>query len=129
MIKLFTKAYGEGEFISYDPRFPGYFSGKFNIKGKDVVIDNLKKIDIKYISEEYEAEVIKNDCADLTIKTICNRAGYKVLIKHQIQFNPQNDVWIVRFNDEPAVFEYRYCNAPTDKYDLKDFLKIEDFKY
>lgn len=129
MIKLFTKAYGEGEFISYDPRFPGYFSGKFNIKGRDVVIDNLKKIDIKYISEEYEAEVIKNDYVDLTIKTICNQTGSKVLIKHQIQFNPKIDIWIVQFNDETDVFEYRYCNAPTDKYDLKDFLKIEDFKY
>ena len=129
MIKLFAKAYGEGEFISYDPRFPGYFSGKFNIKGKDVVIDNLKKIDIKYISEESEAEVIKNDYINSTTKTICNPTVSKVLVKHQIQFNPKIDIWTVQFNDKTDIFEYRYCNAPTDKYDLKDFLKIEDFKY
>lgn len=139
MIKVITKAYGEGEYISHDPRFPGYISAKFNIKGKEIVINNLRKRDIEFIIERHEAEVLKEDKVEevnvyfQTIGTVYNRKGTKVNIEHQIKPKKDFEAWIVEFSDkvdpEIGVFTYIYYDAPEDKYNLNEFLNIKDFKY
>lgn len=139
MIKIITKAYGEGEYISHDPRFPGYVSAKFIVKGKEVIISNLRKRDIELIIERHETEVIKEDKVDdvniyfQTIGTIYNLKGTKVNIEHQIKPKEDFDAWIVEFPDKVdpniGIFSYIYYDAPKEKYNLNDFLKIEDFKY
>lgn len=140
MIKIKTKAYGEGEYVSHDPRFPGYISAKFNIKGKEIIINTLRKRDIEYILEEKEAEVIDDDFVEKIdhlfspLGIITNHKGDFANIRHLIQFgNEQLDIWDVDFKEsidpEIGIFDYIYYYPPEDKYNLNDFLKIEEFKY
>lgn len=49
-----TKAYGVGEFLGYDPRYPGYFSAKFITSKGTFEIHNLKNHDIVSI---YDNEI------------------------------------------------------------------------
>lgn len=140
MINVKTKAYGEGEYISHDPRFPGYISAKFNIKGKEIIINNLRKRDIEYIREEKEVEVIEDDLVEemgppwCSLGLISNHKGDFAKVCHFIDFkNKDTDIWLVEFKEkvypEIGTFNYTYYYPPEENYNLNDFLNINEFKY
>lgn len=60
LIKIVSKLYGDGENPTYDPRFPGYFSGVFNIRGVNKTINNLKLYNLHFVVEEEMCECIKD---------------------------------------------------------------------
>lgn len=99
MYKLIkTKAYGTGKWISYDARFPGYFSGIFDIRGHKVTIDNLKKSDIISVTETENCLSLVNQFLGLSNDEHCwpvtIEAGYRYDLEREHFFTKQvsNDI-------------------------------------
>lgn len=138
MIKVVSKAYGKGELINYDKRFPGYFDCKFNIKGKDVIIQNMKLHDFDAIIENHEGcKCFFNDYIDsleydrkdgkFTRRLCKNECGKFYHICHSIFIdNNITEYWDVYFDemmDEENHYMKTYTSKPV-RYDCSKFKKF-----
>lgn len=88
-----TKSYGTGTWTGYDPRFPGYFSGIFEIKGKKVTLNNLKKTEIISVTEIEYCKSLVNQFLGFTNDENCFpieiRNGYTYKVEREHWFVPQ----------------------------------------
>lgn len=84
-----TKAYGTGTWIDYDPRFPGYFSGIFSIKGRKVTINNIKKNEVISVTEVSNCKSLVNQFLGLSNDEHC----WPVEIKADWNYNVEREHW------------------------------------
>lgn len=141
MIEVETKAYGWGKLINYDPRFPGYFNVEVNIKGKNIIVKNLKLKDLNSIIEKRKVKCIKDDIVELidvdrnahkiTKKHAWNKPDNFYDIVHSYYVDNNLECWDVYFDemiDEENHLFSTYYEKPEDKYNLSEFLNF-NFKY
>ena len=135
MIEISTKYYGIGELLGYDPRFPGYFSGKFTTPKGSFTINDIKKRDIKYIKETLEVKCIQTfivDCLDMTESKrniVVAYPGDIFQIDHIIEPYNELEYWDIHFKDH-KIDEVNYLiwndlNEPFDYFDTSNFRNFE----